>query len=417
MPRQRRTPQPYVKAGRLAVCLRDPATGHRRTVYLGEPGSPEALRTYARVLAEWEDAGRGVAPTASRIQLVQDQVGIVSVAELVLRYHRDYVKTRHSDAGKLTSHGRQIRDALRWLRIEAGDTAAADFGPRAPRRVRAAMAESGRLGRKVVNRYAGFMVRAFRWAVSEEVVDVAVYDALRTLEPLKAGEVSGLRESKRIRPVSDQAVEATLPHLPTPVRGIVEVMRLTGARCGEVTQLRPIDIDTTGKVWRAELTQHKTAHHGRPRVLLFGPRAQEVLRPFLSRDLSAPLFSPVEAVAELFLNRRKARTASDSCGNRPGTNRVPNPRKEAGDQYTTYAVGQAIARACRAAFPAPEKLIGAELKTWHDEHRWTAHQLRHIAATRIRQAGGLDAAAVVLGHSSATLTDAVYAERDEKNRV
>jgi len=40
------------------------------------------------------------------------------------------------------------------------------------------------------------------------------------------------------------------------------------------------------------------------------------------------------------------------------------------------------------------------------------HQLRHTAGTRIRREFGLEAAAATLGHSSAKLTDEVYAERD-----
>ena len=56
------------------------------------------------------------------------------------------------------------------------------------------MAESGRYGHNVVNRYMWFMVRAFKWAVAEEMIPAGVYDALRALEPLKAGEVPGLRE-------------------------------------------------------------------------------------------------------------------------------------------------------------------------------------------------------------------------------
>lgn len=38
--------------------------------------------------------------------------------------------------------------------------------------------------------------------------------------------------------------------------------------------------------------------------------------------------------------------------------------------------------------------------------------LRHTAATEIRRAFGLEAAQLALGHSSAQVTDAVYAERD-----
>ena len=52
----------------------------------------------------------------------------------------------------------------------------------------------------------------------------------------------------------------------------------------------------------------------------------------------------------------------------------------------------------------PEKW--AKVEQWRKDHRWHPHQLR-------RQFG-LEAAQVWLGHSSALVTDAVYAERDQK---
>jgi integrase len=46
------------------------------------------------------------------------------------------------------------------------------------------------------------------------------------------------------------------------------------------------------------------------------------------------------------------------------------------------------------------------------EHRWHPQQLRHTAATIIWREFGLEAGQVTLGHSSALITDGVYAERD-----
>lgn len=111
-------------------------------------------------------------------------------------------------------------------------------------------------------------------------------------------------------------------------------------------------------------------------------------------------------MADLREKRRQARTTPESCGNRPGTNRMAKPQRTPGVQYDTNTVGRAVTRACRIAFPAPEGLTKPQLKRWEDDNRWTPHQLRHAAATRIRKAAGLEAAAVVLGHSSAVLTDA-----------
>jgi integrase len=53
-----------------------------------------------------------------------------------------------------------------------------------------------------------------------------------------------------------------------------------------------------------------------------------------------------------------------------------------------------------------------DLKAWRRSHRWHPHQLRHNAATLLRREFGLEAAQLTLGHASAQITDAVYAERD-----
>jgi len=88
--------------------------------------------------------------------------------------------------------------------------------------------------------------------------------------------------------------------------------------------------------------------------------------------------------------------------------------------------------ACDVAFPPPPPLakrddetreqwrtrlastgLKADLDAWRKEHRWFPYQLRHTAATLYRREHGLEASALVLGHASARVTDAVYAERDQ----
>ena len=52
------------------------------------------------------------------------------------------------------------------------------------------------------------------------------------------------------------------------------------------------------------------------------------------------------------------------------------------------------------------------VKQWLRAHHWSPNQLRHNAATHIRKEFGLDAARVILGHSSPAVTE-VYAELDQ----
>ncbi|NQV27561.1 MAG: tyrosine-type recombinase/integrase, partial [Rhodopirellula sp.] len=65
--------------------------------------------------------------------------------------------------------------------------------------------------------------------------------------------------------------------------------------------------------------------------------------------------------------------------------------------YRKDSYCRAITRACERA--------GVE--------RWTPRQLRHSRATLIRELYGVEAAQVILGHSSAKVTE-IYAERDFK---
>ena len=51
-----------------------------------------------------------------------------------------------------------------------------------------------------------------------------------------------------------------------------------------------------------------------------------------------------------------------------------------------------------------------EVKAWRKVHPWHLHQFRHNAATLLRREFDLEAAQLALGHASAQITDAVYAE-------
>ncbi len=61
---------------------------------------------------------------------------------------------------------------------------------------------------------------------------------------------------------------------------MVRLQLLTAARPGEVASIRPRDVDRSDPAcWVYRPGSHKTEHHGRERVIVIGPRAQEVLAP------------------------------------------------------------------------------------------------------------------------------------------
>lgn len=66
--------------------------------------------------------------------------------------------------------------------------------------------------------------------------------------------------------------------------------------------MRTCDLDTSGKLWTYTPERHKAARQGKERRITLGPKAQEVLRPWLRTDLMDYLFSPREAMEELRLH-------------------------------------------------------------------------------------------------------------------
>ncbi|MBI4716595.1 MAG: hypothetical protein HY763_02230 [Planctomycetes bacterium] len=209
----------------------------------------------------------------------------------------------------------------------------------------------------------------------------------------------------------DERVEAILPFVPRQVAAMIQLQRLTGMRPGEVLAMRLCEIDRTADPWSYGPSSHKTEHHGKARVVFLGPRAQAVLRPFMNRDPEAYLFNPREAVEEHHLarrlNRRTPMTPSESTRQRKIA-----PRRVPGARYTRRSYAVAIARAFDRAFPPPAHLSDENRREWKKEHHWTPNQLRHAAATVLRRVFGIEAARVVLGHTSSVVTE-IYAALDQ----
>jgi len=356
-----------------------------RDLYLGRHGSPESRAEYDRIIAEWLTNGRRLsAPSSGR-------EADPTVNELLLGYlrHADgyYVKN-----GKPTTEPVNIRLALRPLRKLYGNHLARDFGPLGLKTVRQAMIDSG-LCRSEVNKRVRHVVRAFKWAVGEEMIPPSTHHGLQAVTGLRRGRAD-VRESEPVRPVPDSFVDALRPHVARQVWAMIQLQRLSGMRPGEVCVIRSCDLDTSGRVWAYTPGSHKTEHHGRERRICFGPRAQEILRPWLRADPGAYLFQPREAMEEYRARLRQDRKTKVQPSQLARTRRR-SPAKIPGERYDTDSYRRAIAYGCkRAGVP-----------------KWHPHQLRHSAATQLRKEFGLDVARAVLGHSSPAVTE-VYAELD-----
>lgn len=374
-----------------------------RDFYLGRFGSAKAKAEYDRRIAEWLAGGRQApGPTAHTR----------TVAEVILAYWQHAQTHYRMPDGSPGGELGLVRLALRPLKALYGRTAASEFGPLALKAVREQFIKAGQ-SRPVVNKNVNRIRRVFKWATENELVPPSVFHGLQAVAGLQKGRTSA-REPEPIGPVSDAVVEATLAFCGPIVADMVRLQRLTGCRPGEVCILRPCDVNRTGEVWEFKLARHKSEHRGKARVILIGPKAQAILRPYLLRPADSFCFSPSEAEQARLEARHAARKTPMSCGNRPGSNRKPKPRRAPGEVYGVHEYRRALHRAVDMANAETRKRCleqGREPRDGELLRHWGPNRLRHAAATEIRQRFGLEAAQTVLGHSKADVTQ-VYAERD-----
>jgi len=313
-----------------------------RSVYLGKFGSEESRIRYGEIVGKLL-SGQAIDPFATPPDANPD-AGL-TVNELTLAYLR-HAETHYVKNGKPTSEIHCLKATIRPLVELFGFTAVNEFGPMMLKAVRAKMVESGWV-RNSCNHGVKRIRRIFKWGVENELVHPTTLQKLQAVAPLLAGRTEAKDNPPR-EAVDAERIETVRKLIRPMVRDLIDLQRLTGARSGELLQLTTGGINRTGDVWAAELSDHKTRHHGQRRVLHFGPKSQLILSRYLSADPDAQLF-PI----------------------------------------TRAAYCRAITRACDQA-----KI-----------ERWVPHQLRHTAADTVRQSFGLEHCQSILGHSKADMTE------------
>jgi integrase len=390
---------------------------------LGLYGSKESHQVYDRLIAEWLENRCSSRPADEAF----------SVNEVILAYW-NFAKDYYGFTDD-TSRGDAycLRDCLRIVKSLYGDTPAGDFGPLALKACRRKMVDQG-WSRTYTNAQVDRVRRMFRWAAEEELLPGSVYQDLQAVRGLRRGKTEA-RETDKVRPVAPERVDSSLPHMQPTVESMVRFQLLTGCRPAEVCVLRPMDLEMKNAAcWiytpgsdQGDHGQHKTAHHGHDRLILIGPRAQDVLRPYLGTKLDAYCFSPTQSESRRNALRREKGGCRLTVETKTG--RPPKRRRRApGDRYDTHSYRRAIVRACDIAFPPPCELAREEgesrarwlarltpeqrehLRAWRRKHRWNPNQLRHSRATELRP-HGLDVTKTILGHSKIETTQ-VYAEKD-----
>jgi hypothetical protein len=242
---------------------------------LGHYGTDEAEAKYNAKIAEWLASGRVLkrddTPRAG---------DVLTVNEVLLRYWRHAEQYYRRKDGTPTNELGDIRLSLRPVREMYGDLDTAKFTPLCLKSIRQRMITQPittkirttdptndkvvwqdkvmrvGLARGVINSRIDRIRRAFRWAVSEDLIRETVYNALMTVDHLQAGRTEA-RETQAVQPVAEALVQDTLPFLSSTVADMVRLLMLTGARAGEIASMRGCDLDMTGSIWLFKLAHHK----------------------------------------------------------------------------------------------------------------------------------------------------------------
>ncbi len=377
---------------------------HGKVTQLGPFGSPRSHERYQQEVERWR-AGlfqqhpdlAAAEPEPIEISLKELQSRRrrghpLTINEIALLYE-DFAHGYYVKNGKVTREGEQVSEMLRLLLRHHGEAELEKFGPVRLKELRERMITELNWSRKHINENVNRIRRLFAWACENELASPIVHQGLQTVAGLKKGR-SGARETKKVTVVDDTTVKATLQHAPEIVADMVRFQRLTGTRPGEVCTLRPCDIDRSEEVWVYEPAAHKTEHHDKTRLVMIGPKAQAILKPYLDREGDGYCFVPAET-AWMAKHRRGAKGAAASF-------------KEVLDR----AHGVALKRGPLTPYDAGSyRLAVNRASEKAGVPKWSPNRLRHTAATEVRKRFGLEAAQVVCGHQSADVTQ-VYAERD-----
>lgn len=379
-----------------------------RRLYLGVYGTPKSHELYEKAISEWRRSLPGKAKsetTTKQVPLFNDELLItapklrerrqagreVTVNELIFVY-RKHTHVYYRKNGEVTREAMIIDEVLRFMDEHHGTDRVDEFGPVKLDELRERMIDELDWSRKHINKQVSRIIRMFRWAVEQELAPPESHSALAKLTGLKKDR-SRARETRGVSCVDDEIVQQTISLLPPVIADMVRLQRLTGARPGEICTVRPGDIDRSASIWIYIPQSHKTQHHDQNRMIVIGPQAQAVLRPYLLRAADAFCFTPEESERVRLAKRTEDRTTP--MRKRERERRKLKSLRIFAPRYDAASYRHAIQRACaRAGLP-----------------KWSPNQLRHNAATEIRKRFGLDAAQVICGHQSADVTQ-VYAERD-----
>jgi integrase len=360
-----------------------------KDISLGKWNSKESKQKYKRLIAEYFTTGETQEKTPN---------SILTITDLSISFIRERKnKLTNAETGEISTEFDIDKFVIAAFRKQYGNRLASSFGAKDFKAFRQQYIDVG-LKYHTINRYCSRINELFRLAAENEQASASIWHSVKAVKKLKRGDALA---SQHTAPVSESDIEKTIPFMPTVVAAMVEVQLLTGMRPDEVRQLKPVEINRSGKVWIYAPTKHKNAWRGQQRLINIGPKAQAILLPYLLRSPDAYCFSPRESAAKQRQERSLARKTPPKHGNSAGTNRKKNPKKQPGECYESSSYRNAILRAAKSA-GVPD---------------FYPRQLRVTAGRKFRQEFGVEAAQAQLGHKDIRTTETYYAPADVKTAI
>jgi integrase len=312
-----------------------------RDYYLGAYGSPESQEAYREFLRK-HAATNGTA--------VSPDMTVDELAAAYVQHARNYYRKN----GRETSEVHCVRCAIAALLATHSRKPARTFGPLALEMCRQWMI-GRQLARSTINKHVHRIRRIFKWGASKELLSLSIYNELLSVSALSRGRRPDVREPLPKTPANEVSVKAVSKLFPR-MRDMFELQRLSGMRPGEICALRVRDVakPKKSKCWVYIPGDHKTIHRGKARVILFGPKAQQILaRRMQGLGTDDFIFQTIR-----------------------------------GCRFTVNRYRQLVAKAC--------KKLGVP--------HCHPHQLRHTGASNVAAIFDEDAARTVLGHGSISTT-------------
>lgn len=348
-------------------------------------GSPESLEMYAdfiRLNCRPHEANQVLAPKA------KTETRLYELAEKFLeRAEKKYGKAKSNS--EYFAYESMLCDLVELF----GSLLIRDFGPihieefrqwiiDNPRIITYKTGTTRKIDRSVAhaNKLVKRIIHVLKFGVSVEMVTGEKYLACSTVEAQKT------KRKKRL-PVEYKYVAAVLPHCSQVIKAMILLQWHTGVRSTNICDLTPSQIGRSGEfseVWKWTISDHKTDGLGEDLIIWIGPKAQEVVTPFLERASDQFCFRVEESTG------RKMRRS---------------------ENYSANTYKQAIQRALgKLADPVIKEPFNRKKFLEAGIHYWTPHQMRHSRATSIRNEFGIEAAQAVLGHASIDATQ-IYSQR------